>query len=151
MTSLHGVNVILINKIPNDPTILLPDYYIKTPIDQGLSFDDDDQEDKEFLDIDTEQQEESLAKQEVIIDNENCPTQTASDAKYLDKNAVIEVVSEVVDNKLSQLEQLIKQYSSADKLAEIQATTVESPTKKDKISAAKVEVDPVNTVLELEQ
>jgi phage replication O-like protein O len=40
----------------NDPTILLPDYYVKTPIDQGLCF-DDDQEDNAPFDTDSNLEE----------------------------------------------------------------------------------------------
>jgi phage replication O-like protein O len=75
----------------NDPTILLPDYYIKTPIDQGLCFDNDEEDQPQF-----------------DKDLNDSLLETEETDKYLDKDSVIQVVSEIIDDKFTQIKQLLK-------------------------------------------
>ncbi len=103
----------------NDPTILLPDYYTKTPIDQGLCFDDDPED--EVITHTQAQQE---------ISTENLNTSPVENAQYLDKNSVIQVVSEIIDEQFTQIKQLFKQKnqieSQTNNQAESQSDTVEN-------------------------
>jgi phage replication O-like protein O len=101
----------------NDPTILLPDYYTKTPIDQGLCFDDDPED-------------EAITHTQQEISTESLNTSPAENAQYLDKDSVIQVVSEIIDEQLSQIKQLFKQNnqieSQTKNQVESQSDTVEN-------------------------
>ena len=101
----------------NDPTILLPDYYIKTPIDQGLCFDDD-------------LEDEVITQPQQEISTENLNTSAAENAQYLDKDSVIQVVSEIIDEQFTQIKQLFKQENQIEaqtkNQTESQSDTVEN-------------------------
>ena len=121
----------------NDPTILLPDYYTKTPIDQGLCF-DDHPEDERLFDTDLDQEDRLYAEQEteqidadISASNvaqktvENINTSIAETTQYLDKNSVIQVVSEIVDEKFTQIKQLLKNNNKLKSSEEAQSHSVE--------------------------
>ncbi len=99
----------------NDPTILLPDYYVKTPVDQGLCF-DDDQEDNALFDTDSSLEETIQTEQEITSDEPN--TSIAETAKYLDKDSVVQLVTEVLDDKFSEIKQLLKQNTATETVLE---------------------------------
>ena len=104
----------------NDPTILLPDYYTKTPIDQGLCF-DDDPEDANLFDPDLDREESPYAQPDTQTSTENVNASALETDKYLDKDSVIQMVSEIVDEQFTQIKQLLKQNNSIEAQTKNQA------------------------------
>ncbi len=99
----------------NDPTILLPDYYIKTPIDQGISFDDEpeDLENPVYVEPVVAETQTSMDAAQIeamtALEQRFKQEKASMEAEYLDKDSMIQVVSDIVDDKFSQIKQLFKQ------------------------------------------
>ncbi len=118
----------------NDPTILLPNYYTKTPVDQGFCF--DDPEDKALFDNDLDPAENAYLEPETRQSHSDInAAQELNTDKYLDKDSVIQVVSEIVDKQFTQIKQLFKQNQAESHPIESSST--------DKVKQNKESIDPV--------